>query len=60
MKAIFMCKNAKEKRNVKKYDFYMDAVRKNVGAYIPTENFLAAKCWESNKKGKKGKKADTR
>ena len=59
MKAIFMCKNAKEKRNVKKYDFYMDTIRKNVGAYIPTENFLAAKCWESSKKDKKGKKADT-
>ena len=50
MKAIFMCKNAKEKRNVKKYDFYMDAVRKNVGAYIPTEDFLAAKCWDGRRR----------
>ena len=41
-----MCKNASEKRLVKKSDFYMDAVRKNVGAYIPTEDFLAAKCWD--------------
>ena len=50
MKAIFMCKNAREKRLVKKSDFYMDAVRKNVGAYIPTENFLAAKCWDGRRR----------
>ena len=50
MKAIFMCKNAREKRLVKKSDFYMDAVRKNVGAYIPTEDFLAAKCWDGRRR----------
>lgn len=62
MKAIFMCKNAREKRLVKKSDFYMDAIRKNVGKCMDKGDFLAAKCWESNKKGKKGKKgkkADT-
>ena len=50
MKVIFMCKNAREKRLVKKSDFYMDAVRKNVGAYIPTEDFLAAKCWDGRRR----------
>lgn len=50
MKAIFMCKNAREKRLVKKSDFYMDAIRKNVGAYIPTENFLATKCWDRRRR----------
>lgn len=50
MKVIFMAKNAREKRLVKKSDFYMDAVRKNVGAYIPTENFLAAKCWDGRRR----------
>lgn len=50
MKAIFMCKNAREKRLVKKSDFYMDAVRKNVGAYVPTEDFLAAKCWNGRRR----------
>lgn len=50
MKAIFMCKNAREKRLVKKSDYYMDIIRKNVGAYIPTENFLAAKCWDGRRR----------
>ena len=46
MKVIFMAKNAKEKRTVMKYDRYKDLVRKSIGAYVPTENFLAAKCWD--------------
>ena len=46
MKVIFMAKNAKEKRTVMKYDRYKDLVRKRIGAYVPTENFLAAKCWD--------------
>ena len=46
MKVIFMCKNAREKRTVMKYDRYKDLVRKRIGAYVPTENFLAAKCWD--------------
>lgn len=50
MKAIFMCKNAREKRNTKKSDFYMDAVRKNIGAYVPTEDFMAAKCWDGRRR----------
>ena len=50
MKVIFMAKNAREKRNTKKSDYYMDIIRKNVGAYIPTENFLAAKCWDSRRR----------
>lgn len=50
MKTIFMCKNAREKRLVKKSDFYMDIIRKNVGAYIPTEDFLAAKCWDGRRR----------
>lgn len=45
-----MCKNAREKRLVKKSDFYMDIIRKNVGAYIPTEDFLAAKCWDGRRR----------
>ena len=50
MKIIFMAKNAREKRNTKKSDYYMDIIRKNVGAYIPTENFLAAKCWDGRRR----------
>ena len=50
MKVIFMAKNAREKRNTKKSDYYMDIIRKNVGAYIPTENFLAAKCWDGRRR----------
>lgn len=50
MKVIFMAKNTKEKRNTKKSDYYMDIIRKNVGAYIPTENFLAAKCWDGRRR----------
>lgn len=50
MKIIFMAKNAREKRNTKKSDYYMDIIRKNVGAYIPTEDFLAAKCWDGRRR----------
>lgn len=50
MKVIFMAKNAREKRNTKKSDYYMDIIRKNVGAYIPTEDFLAAKCWDGRRR----------
>lgn len=50
MKVIFMAKNAREKRNVKKSDYYMDIIRKNVGAYAPTEDFLAAKCWDGRRR----------
>ena len=50
MKVIFMAKNAREKRNAKKSDYYMDIIRKNVGAYIPTEDFLAAKCWDGRRR----------
>ena len=50
MKIIFMAKNAREKRNTKKSDYYMDKIRKNIGAYIPTENFLAAKCWDGRRR----------
>ena len=46
MKVIIMAKNAREKRNAKKSDYYMDIIRKNVGAYVPTKDFLAAKCWD--------------
>lgn len=46
MKVIFMAKNAKEKRTVMKYDRYKDLVRKSIGAYVPRENFLSAKCWD--------------
>lgn len=45
-KVIFMAKNAKEKRILMAYDSYKDIIRKNVGAYIPRENFLSAKCWD--------------
>ena len=45
-----MAKNAREKRNTKKSDYYMDKIRKNIGAYIPTENFLAAKCWDGRRR----------
>lgn len=41
-----MAKNAKEKRILMAYDSYKDIIRKNVGAYIPRENFLSAKCWD--------------
>ena len=50
MKVIFMAKNAREKRNTKKSDYYMDIIRKNIGAYIPTEDFLAAKCWDGRRR----------
>ena len=50
MKVIFMAKNAREKRNAKKSDYYMDIIRKNVGAYVPTEDFLAAKCWDGRRR----------
>lgn len=50
MKVIFMAKNAREKRNTKKSDYYMDIIRKNVGAYVPTEDFLAAKCWDGRRR----------
>ena len=50
MKVIVMAKNAREKRNAKKSDYYMDIIRKNVGAYIPTEDFLAAKCWDGRRR----------
>ena len=50
MKVIFMCKNAKEKRNVKKYDFFMDVIRKRIGKYVPKEDFLAAKCWDGRRR----------
>ena len=50
MKIIFMAKNAREKRNTKKSDYYMDIIRKNVGAYVPTEDFLAAKCWDGRRR----------
>lgn len=50
MKVIFMAKNAREKRNAKKSDYYMDIIRKNVGAYVPTESFLAAKCWDGRRR----------
>ena len=50
MKVIIMAKNAREKRNAKKSDYYMDIIRKNVGAYIPTEDFLAAKCWDGRRR----------
>ena len=45
-KVIFMAKNAKEKRILMKYDSYKDLVRKSIGAYVPRENFLSAKCWD--------------
>ena len=45
-----MAKNAREKRNAKKSDYYMDIIRKNVGAYVPTEDFLAAKCWDGRRR----------
>ena len=41
-----MAKNAKEKRILMKYDSYKDLVRKSIGAYVPRENFLSAKCWD--------------
>lgn len=50
MKVIIMAKNAREKRNAKKSDYYMDIIRKNVGAYVPTEDFLAAKCWDGRRR----------
>ena len=50
MKAIFMCKNAREKRLVKKSDFYMDAIRKNVGKCMDKGDFLAAKCWDGRRR----------
>ena len=50
MKIIFMCKNAKEKRNVKKYDFFMDVIRKRIGKYVPKEDFIAAKCWDGRRR----------
>ena len=50
MKVIFMAKNAREKRNAKKSDYYMDIIRKNVGAYVPTEDFLTAKCWDGRRR----------
>ena len=50
MKVIFMCKNAKEKRNVKKYDFFMDVIRKRIGKYVPKEDFIAAKCWDGRRR----------
>ena len=50
MKIIIMAKNAREKRNAKKSDYYMDIIRKNVGAYVPTEDFLAAKCWDGRRR----------
>ena len=50
MKVIVMAKNAREKRNAKKSDYYMDIIRKNVGAYVPTEDFLAAKCWDGRRR----------
>ena len=50
MKIIFMAKNAREKRNTKKSDYYMDIIRKNVGAYVPTEDFLTAKCWDGRRR----------
>lgn len=50
MKVIFMAKNAREKRNTKKSDYYMDIIRKNVGAYVPTKDFLAAKCWDGRRR----------
>ena len=46
MKVIFMAKNAKEKRILMKYDSYKDLVSKSIGAYVPRENFLSAKCWD--------------
>ena len=45
-KVIFMAKNAREKRILMKYDSYKDVVRKSIGAYVPRENFLSAKCWD--------------
>ena len=50
MKIIFMSKNAKEKRNVKKYDFFMDVIRKRIGKYVPKEDFIAAKCWDGRRR----------
>lgn len=50
MKCIFMCKNPKEKRTVKRYHRYMDTIRKNVGAWIPTKDFLTAKCWDGRRR----------
>ena len=50
MKVIFMCKNAKVKRNIKKYDFFMDVIRKRIGKYVPKEDFLAAKCWDGRRR----------
>ena len=50
MKVIVMAKNAREKRNAKKSDYYMDIIRKNVGAYVPTEDFLVAKCWDGRRR----------
>ena len=41
-----MAKNAREKRILMKYDSYKDVVRKSIGAYVPRENFLSAKCWD--------------
>lgn len=45
-KVIFMAKNAREKRILMKYDSYKDVVRKSIGAYVPRENFMSAKCWD--------------
>ena len=50
MKVIFMCKNAKEKRNVKKYDFFMDVIRKRIGKYVPKKDFIAEKCWDGRRR----------
>ena len=50
MKVIFMAKNAKEKRNVKKYDFFMDVIRKRIGKYVPKKDFIAAKCWDGKRR----------
>ena len=45
-----MAKNAKEKRILMKYDSYKDLVRKSIGAYVPRENFLSAKCWDGRRR----------